>query len=54
MTTPKKISELPPLATLQSADIFPVVDGGVTKKVTAQAIATFIGTYTDTLDGGGA
>jgi hypothetical protein len=37
-----KISQLPSLASLQSADQFPVVESGTTYNVTATAIQTFV------------
>ena len=36
-----KISELPPLITIQDADVLPMVDNAVTKKVTAAILRTY-------------
>ena len=36
-----KISELSPLVTVQDADVLPIVDNAITKKVTAAILRTY-------------
>ena len=36
-----KISELSPLLTVQDADVIPIVDNAITKKVTAEILRSY-------------
>jgi hypothetical protein len=39
---PTKISQLPTLSAVTPTTVFPVVDGGSTKQVTAATLATYV------------